>query len=140
MCAFKIKPKVSDFVPIKHAIKNFPKGFNQRIVDNSKAMKRGTMEHAGGMHDFLSDDIDKAADPKYFSKHKKGNRFGGMAYHHAAEKWDSMRVTNRVEAAHNTGRDMSGFMSKDKKGLSVRGFKELSTPNKKALGKYFGVF
>ena len=84
MCALKIKVNASNFVPIKHAIKHLPGGFNQRIIDNSRAMKRGPMEHAGGMHSFLSDDIDKAADPKYFSKHNKGKRFNGMPYHHTA--------------------------------------------------------
>ena len=54
-------------------------------------------------------------------------------------KWDRMNMPSRVEAAHNTGKNMADFFSKDKRGMSSNQFKELSTPNKKALGKYFGT-
>ena len=140
MCGFKLKVKAKDFIAPNN--NQFRKGWSPASLSKSRNLKRGSsMENQGGHHDIMSIDMTKHSQPDYYSKHKKGKAFTGVPRGDAQSQWDGMDIANRVEVASNTGMKMSGFIGKSKgTGYAApKGFKELSTPNKKAVGKYFGV-
>ena len=151
MCGFKFRVSGKDFIPAKKDnIPNIPKsylepydknrkfGFDKQDISKSINVKRGPMEHAGGMTNFMSMDMSRMETPNPFKN--KGKGFSRHSHSAAKNTWDAMDMAGKVESASNTGMDMSGFVGKNKHGgASAKPFSKLKHSNKKALGKYFGV-